>query len=131
MMDYPYVKESPYNFLETIDELRMSFAEEWFWVVSNLNISERVNKKLNNSFWNYVNLWFCNADIAYNYLSHDLNLWVFMPCTVSVYEKEWKTFISAGFPDIVIWWVVNENSKLKQMNSEITNTMKKVIDSLA
>ncbi|HIP33636.1 MAG TPA: DUF302 domain-containing protein, partial [Bacteroidia bacterium] len=29
----------------------------------------------------------CKPELAYKYLSEDINLGIFMPCSVSVYEK--------------------------------------------
>jgi len=52
-----------------------------------------------------------------------------MPCTVSVYEKNNEVFISAGLPEIVISKVI-ENNDLEDLHKEISDTMKKVIDSI-
>ena len=41
-MSYTYIKKSQFWFDETLDELRIAFAEQGFWVVTNLNISEKV-----------------------------------------------------------------------------------------
>lgn len=128
-MSYTYIKKSPYSFLETLDELRISFADKWFWVVSNVDIAERVRAKVDENFPRYTNLWFCNPKIAYEYLSEDINLWVFMPCTVSVYEKGNEVYISAWIPETVISKVV-ENNALDKINKDISDTMKEVIDNL-
>lgn len=128
-MSYSYTKKSPYSFLETLDELRIAFAENWFWVVSNVNIAERIQAKVDSKFWEYTTLWFCSPGLAHKYLSVDMNLWIFMPCSVSVYEKENEVFISAGLPEIVISKVI-ENDTLEKLHKEVSDTMKKVIDSI-
>jgi uncharacterized protein (DUF302 family) len=37
----------------------------------------------------------CKPEIAYKFFQEDFNLGVFMPCSVCVYEKNNKVFISA------------------------------------
>ncbi|MDQ7022490.1 MAG: hypothetical protein Q9M97_03005 [Candidatus Gracilibacteria bacterium] len=52
-----------------------------------------------------------------------------MPCSISVYEKGGEIFISAGLPEIVIDRVIN-NDKISKHSKEISEIMKKVIDSI-
>lgn len=128
-MTYTYIKKSPYSFLETIDELRLAFADKGFWVVSNVNIWERIRKKIDPSFWEYITLWFCKADHGYNYLKNDINIWIFMPCSISVYEKSWKVFINAWLPVNVIDKII-ENKNIEEISREVSEIMKKVVDSI-
>ena len=128
-MNYTYIKKSPFGFDETLDELRIAFAEQGFWVVSNVNISEKIKSKVDSNFWKYTTLWFCKPELAYKYLSEDINLWIFMPCSVSVYEKNWYIYISAGLPENVISPVI-WNKNLEKLSTEISEVMKKVIDSI-
>jgi len=128
-MSYSYTKKSPFLFNETLDELRIAFAEKWFWVVSNVDIAERVRKNIDLDFGEYTNLGFCNPILAHKYLETDINLWIFMPCIVSVYEKNNEVFISAWLPEVVIWKLV-ENDELNIVHDEISDLMKSVIDSI-
>ena len=129
MPNYSYIKKSPFGFFETLDELRIAFAQRGFWVVTNLNIAEKIQKKINPDFGEYTTLGFCSAELAYKYLSEDINLGIFMPCSVSVYEKNWEIFISAGLPEIIIEKII-ENKNLKKLNLEISKNMKEIIDSI-
>ena len=128
-MTYSYIKKSPFWFDETLDELRIAFANDGFWVVSNVNIAEKIKSKVDSNFSEYISLWFCNPKLAYDYLKEDINLGIFMPCTVSIYRKNWDVYISAWLPEVVIEKVVN-NSKINKMNLEISKTMKNIIDSI-
>ena len=128
-MTYNYTKKSSYPFLETVDELRLAFSEKGFWVVSNVNVWERIRNKVDSNFSEYITLWFCNPNHAYNYLKQDLNLWIFMPCSVSVYEKEGEVFINAWLPVNVIDKIV-ENKNIEDTSKEVSEVMKKVIDSI-
>ena len=128
-MTYNYTKKSPYSFMETIDELRLAFSDAWFWVVSNVNIWERIRGKVDNNFWEYVTLGFCKPWLAYEYLNEDMNLWIFMPCSVSVYEKEGDVYINAWLPETVVDKVV-DNDNIKNHSKEVSDMMKNVIDSI-
>ena len=128
-MSYSYIKKSPYSFAETLDELRVAFAEKWFGVVSNVNIAERIKTKVDENFSEYTTLGFCNPSLAHKYLLADINLWIFMPCSVSVYVKDNEVFISAWLPEVVISKVI-ENDSLENLHKEISNIMKIAIDSI-
>jgi len=128
-MKYSYVKKSPFDFLETVDELIILFSEEWFWLVSNLDVAEKIRKKVNPDFLEYRVLGFCKPEIAVKYLMEDMNLWVFFPCSVVVYEKENGVYISAGFPEDIINEFIN-NKILEKLSIEVSKIMKKVIDNI-
>lgn len=128
-MLYYYTKKSRFSFLETIDELLLSFSEQWFWLVSNIDVSEKIRKKVDESFWEYKILGFCKPDIAYKYLSQDMNLWLFLPCSVYIYEKNWDIYVWTGLPDDIIWKIV-QNKNLEQTDREMSEVIKKIIDSI-
>jgi uncharacterized protein (DUF302 family) len=52
-----------------------------------------------------------------------------MPCSISIYEKEGEVYISAWLPENVIDKVVN-NKNLEKMSKEVSEEMKRVIDSI-
>jgi uncharacterized protein (DUF302 family) len=126
---YTYVKKSPFSFDETLDELRIAFAEEWFWVVSNVDISEKIKLKVDKNFPRYTTLWFCKPELAYEYISEDINLWIFMPCSISVYEKNKEVFISAWLPKNIIFPII-KNKNLEKLSLEISETMTQIIEKL-
>jgi len=129
-MSYNYTKKSQYSFLETIDELLLSFWENWFWLVSNVDVTEKVSKKVDKDFPNYKILGFCKPEIAYKYLSEDMNLWVFLPCSICVYEKDWSVYISSWLPEDIISNFI-ENKDLKNLDIEISILIKKIIDDIS
>ena len=129
MTNYTYIKKSTFWFYETLDEIRIAFSEKGFWVVTNLNIAEKIQKKINPDFWEYVTLGLCKPEIAYDFLKEDINLWIFMPCSVSIYEKNWEVFISAWLPEKIISPIIS-NKKLEKYNIEISKEMKNIINNI-
>ena len=128
-MNYSYTKKINLSFSEVLDEVRLAYAEKWFWVVSNVNVAEKIRKKVNPNFWEYTILWLCHPELAYKYLSENMDLGVFMPCSVAIYEKDNWVFVSAWLPDTMISWIVC-NSNIIDLSIEVSKLMKEVIDSI-
>ncbi len=128
-MWFAYTKKSSFSFFETLDELSIAFWEEGFWLVSNIDVSEKIRKKGIENFWEYRILGFCKPEIAYKYLSEDMDLGVFLPCSVIVYEKEDDVYISTWLPEDIIWKLVS-NPNLEDLDRDISNTIRKIIDSV-
>ena len=129
MKKYCYTKKIDLNFFELLDELRFVFSDNWFWIVSNVNISEKINKNIDSEFKNYVVLWVCKPDLAYKYLTYNLELWIFMPCSVAVYEKEDGVYISIWLPDILSNWFIEDESLIK-FTSELSSELVWIIDEI-
>ena len=124
-----YNKKSSLGFFETIDELRLWLTEKWFWIVSELNISEKIKTKTGKDFSQYITFGFCNPVLAYKYLSENLDLWIFMPCSISIYEKSNSIYISTIFPDILLDWY-QLSDELKELSLKLSEDIKEVINSV-
>lgn len=96
--------KSPYSINETVAKIKAN-AESKGWVVPSIKPLHKSIKKHSNGKnilppVVLVNL--CNANHAYNSLVKDKNkkISVFMPCTISVYEKTngtvWVGYMNAG-----------------------------------
>jgi len=128
-MNFVYTKKINSTFDMTLDNLRFALNDEWFGIVSNIDVSEKIVTKINSDFDPYRVLWVCNPEIAHKYLKVNMEFWVFMPCSISIYEKDWSVFVSASLPEILFWWFIKDE-KLNKLNQEIGDVFKKVIDSL-
>lgn len=128
-MKFAYTKKINSTFLETLDDLIFWLSDIWFWVVSNIDISEKIIKKVTSNFWEYRVLWVCNPEIAYKFLEKNLEYGVFLPCTIAVYEELWSVKVSLGLPDVMISNII-KNSDLEKFSKELTLSLKKVIDNL-
>lgn len=128
-MSFAYTKKLNFSFLEALDEVRIAFAEKWFWVVSNVNIWEKIRASVDINFKEYVVFWLCNSRLAHKFLSENMSLWVFMPCTIAVYQKDDWVYISAWLPDPLITSIISTD-KIDDYSYEVTVLMKRVIDSI-
>jgi len=129
MKEYNYTRKIDFDFLEALDEIRFVFSEKWFGIVSTINVSERINKKLDAGFKNYTILWVCEPNLAYKFLSFKKELGVFMPCTVAVYEKDDWVYVSAWLPEV---FLENEdfNEDLVNEINDLWKLLKSLIDSI-
>jgi uncharacterized protein (DUF302 family) len=81
--------ESPYDVDTTVEKIRNNAASEQ-WVVPGVSSIDKSIKKHGGGELPPIRLVnICKADYAYNILKEDDNkiVSVFMPCTISVYEK--------------------------------------------
>lgn len=89
------VMESKYSFSETIEHLEESVAENKWSIPHRYDLRATLEgKSLKVDSVNVFSL--CNPKFAYEILNSDDNRLVsaIMPCRVSVYEKDGKTYIS-------------------------------------
>ncbi len=128
-MQYFYKKILDMSFEEALDEVRLVFAESGFWVVSNVDVRSRIKDKIDPDFPEYVIYWVCNPELGYKYMEVDMDLWVFMPCSVAIYKKDNKVVVSAWLPDVMISGIV-EWEKLDQLNKDVTKILKDIVDSI-
>lgn len=128
-MNYAYTKKINLSFSETFDEVRFAFAEKWFGIVSNIDVSEKIRTKIDSSFQKYTILWVCKPELAYKFLNKEMDLWIFMPCSIAIYEKGNDIYISAWLPNIMLPWL-NSEDELNLILNDLTNEIKLIINSI-
>lgn len=129
MKKYVYTRKINSTFYETLDDVRFSLWDEWFWVVSTVDIWEKIITKVTSEFWEYKVIWVCHPELAYRYLKHNLEYGVFMPCTIAIYEKWWSVHVSVWLPDIMISDIIQDEN-LVSLWKEITKTLIKIVDNI-
>lgn len=128
-MEFAYTKKIDSTFDITLDDLRFELADKGFWIVSNIDISEKIVTKVTSDFWPYRLLWVCNPELAYKYLRKNLEYGIFLPCSIAVYEKEGSVYVSVWLPEVIISSIVIDEN-LKKLWEEIWKTLISVVDSI-
>lgn len=128
-MNYSYTRKIDFPFIEALDEVRLAFTEKWFGVVSNIDIAEKIRKKIDSDFLEYTLFWVCKTELAYKFLWEKMDLWVFMPCSVAIYEKDDWVYVSAWLPDAMMPSIIY-NNELLDLSNEITSDIKLIVDSI-
>lgn len=104
--------------------------KEGFGVLTEINVGETLKKKLDVDFKKYKILGACSPKHAYQALTSEDKIGVFLPCNVIVEEHEnGDVEVSAVDPIASMSSVKNES--LGGIAKEIQQKMKKVIDNLS
>jgi uncharacterized protein (DUF302 family) len=95
MKKYWYKKEVDMTFDDALDKVNFALLEEWFWVLTQIDIKSKIKEKLWKEFDDYIVLWACNPKLAYEALQKELEIWLLLPCNVIVYKNNWVVFVSS------------------------------------
>lgn len=129
-MDYYYTtKLTNLSFDEAVDSVTEALKKEGFGILTEIDITKTLKKKLDVDFYNYKILGACNAPYAYKALKAEDKIGTMLPCNIIVQERVYGTIeVSAVNPMASMQAV--ENEYLGPIAVEINDKLKKVIDSL-
>ncbi|MGK7397954.1 MAG: DUF302 domain-containing protein [Candidatus Cyclobacteriaceae bacterium M3_2C_046] len=128
-MKYFFNKEVSYSFDETIEKLTAALKEEGFGILTEIDMSATLKKKLDVDFKRYTVLGACNPKLAYEALQKEDKIGLMLPCNVLVEESDsGKTEVAAVDPVVSMQGV--GNASLEQTASEVRNRLQKVIEAL-
>jgi uncharacterized protein (DUF302 family) len=128
-MDYYFNKSLKGNFEEVIVKVTEELEKEGFGVLTEINVTETLKKKLDVDFRNYRILGACNAPYAYKALKAEEKIGAMLPCNVIVQEKEAGEIEVAAVNPIASMQAV-ENDALGKVAKEIKVKLQKVISNL-
>jgi uncharacterized protein (DUF302 family) len=117
------------NFDEVIERVTEALKEEGFGVLSDIDVSATLKKKLDVDFRNYRILGACNPPNAHKALTAEPNIGLMLPCNVVVQEiEDGKVDVSAIDPKASMAAV--ENPDLEEVADFIKSKLEKVVNSL-
>ena len=117
-MDYYFNKSLKGNFEEVIVKVTEELEKEGFGVLTEINVTETLKKKLDVDFRNYRILGACNAPYAHKALEVEDKIGTMLPCNVIVQEKESGQIEIAAVNPIASMQAV-ENKALGKVAQEI------------
>lgn len=128
-MNYYFSKTVNGNFEEIIEKVTDELEKEGFGVLTEINVTETLKKKLDVDFKKYRILGACNAPFAHKALKAEDKVGTMLPCNVIVQELEQgKVEVAAVNPMASMQAV--ENKTLEGIASEIGDKLKKVVEAL-
>lgn len=127
-MEYKIETKLNLPYIEAVDKVKKELSKEGFGVLTEIDVKATLKKKLDVDFNNYIILGACNPNLAYNALKSELQIGLFLPCNVIVFEKDNEVFVSIINP-IEAMSIVN-NGEICKVASEAEEKLRKVIEVL-
>lgn len=127
-MRYGISKEVSTGYDETVTRVTDELKKEGFGVLTTIDVSDTLKKKLNVDFPRYVILGACNPPFAHRALQAEEEIGLLLPCNVIVYEKKGKTRVSAFDPTAMTRIV--DNPSMRELSAEVKARLERVIAAL-
>ncbi len=126
-MDYYYSTIlNNITFEDAVEKVTAELQKEGFGVLTEIDITATLKKKLDVDFYNYRILGACNAPFAYKALKAEDKIGTMLPCNVIFQEKKLGIIeVSAINPIVSMQAVVNES--LAPIALEIGDKLKRVL----
>jgi uncharacterized protein (DUF302 family) len=128
MINYGFTKELNIPYGKVIERVRDSLKKEGFGVLTEIDVQEKMKKKLGIDMSKYIILGACNPPNAYKAILTEENIGLMLPCNVVVYEKDGKTVISFIRPTVAMQMV--DNAELQKVSEEVEGKLKKAFDAI-
>jgi len=128
-MVYYFSKYSSLNFDETVEKTIAELKAQGFGVLTEIDVTQTLKKKLNADFRPYRILGACNPPYAYKALQSEDKIGTMLPCNVIVQQTEDGRIEVAAIDPIASMSAV-DNPELQEIAEQIREKLKKVIDSI-
>lgn len=128
-MSYCFSKKVAFSFDEAIVRVTEELKKEGFGILTEIDVTATLKKKLNVDFRNYRILGACNPSFAYKALQAEPHIGIMLPCNVIVQEfDDGKVEVAAVDPLASMQAI--QNKELQPIAEEIQLKLKKVIERL-
>lgn len=126
-MSYYFNKVVDMSFEEAIKQVTEELKKEGFGVLTEIDVTGALKKKLNVDFRKYKILGACNPKFAYKALLEEDKIGTMLPCNVIIQQRaDGNIEVAAIDPVASMQAVKNEN--LGEIASQVQSKLKKVIE---
>lgn len=126
---YGITREVEGEFSETVEQTEEKLGEYGFGVLTEIDVQQTLEKKLDVEFQEYTILGACSPSHAYEALQEETELGLLLPCNVIVYKDEDQVYVSAVDPETLL--NVTENEDLEGIATEIKEKLTAAVDEVA
>jgi uncharacterized protein (DUF302 family) len=127
-MKYGFSKVVNIPHERAVEKVTEELKKEGFGVLTTIDVTETLKKKLGVDFKKYVILGACNPPFAYKALQTEEEIGLLLPCNVIVHEKGGKTSVSAFDPMVMMTMMGDE--KMRPIAEEVKRRLERVIASV-
>ena len=129
LMNYYFNKTIKGTFEEVIEKVTEGLKEEGFGILTEIDVTETLKKKLDVDYKKYRILGACNPPYAHKALQAEDKIGTMLPCNVIVQEVEVGVIEVAAVNPMASMMAV-DNKQLMKIADEITAKLKNVIEKL-
>ena len=128
-MSYYFSKKLHETFAKAVSRVIEELRQEGFGILTEIDVTDTLKRKLNVDFPNYTILGACNPPFAYKALQAEPNIGLMLPCNVIVRELE-EGVIEVAAVDPLASMQAIHNNELQVIAEEIKQKLKNVIEQL-
>jgi len=128
-MEYGYKRVINDSFESVEAKAREMLAEQGFGVLTEVNVKNTLKEKLDIDFGKYQILGACNPSLAFEALSSELGVGLFMPCNVVVWENENKSTTVASI-DAKTMSDLIQNDEIDALAERVNSLLKIALDAI-
>ncbi len=128
-MEYGYKRVINDSFESVEAKAREMLAEQGFGVLTEVNVKNTLKEKLDIDFGKYQILGACNPPLAFEALSSELGVGLFMPCNVVVWENEDKSTTVASI-DAKTMSDLIQNDQIDALAERVNSLLKIALDAI-
>ena len=128
-MSYYFSKTLDVPFTDAVERARAAIADNGFGVLTEIDVSATLKKKIGADMRPYIILGACNPKMAHHALSVENKIGVMLPCNVIVLELENGQVEVAGVDPVASMQAV-QNDALGETAMKVQAMMKKIIESV-
>jgi len=115
-------------FEKALENTKVALLKEGFGVLCEINIREKFQERLGIDFTNYVILGVCNPLVAFETLQHEINIGLFLPCNVILYEEQGHTVVAAIDAEKML--ALAANPKLELTARVVNERLRRVLEAV-
>ena len=116
-------------FEQAIQKTTEALKAEGFGVLTEIDVQATLKQKLDADFRRYVILGACNPPLAHRALSANLDVGLFLPCNVTMYEDSDGAVVTAVDP-VAMLGVMKDDQIVCDVAEEARTRLRRVIESL-
>lgn len=126
---YGFGKKVVYSFDDAIKKVTEELHKEGFGVLTTIDVSATLKKKLNQEMLPYQILGACNPQFAHQALEKEPSIGLLLPCNVVVrQDNTGEVYIEFMDPNAVLELV--GNSEINHIADEVKKRLEKVLNAL-
>jgi uncharacterized protein (DUF302 family) len=118
------------SFEEARGKIEEALKAEGFGVLTEIDVTSTLKKKIDVDFRRYVILGACNPKLAHKALSSKLDVGLLLPCNVTMYEDGDEVVVTAVDPNAMMA-VFKNDEKLGEVAAEAEIKLRRAIESLS